>query len=169
MLLETQVGDHLRTVSVEAAGGTELVVTVDGRRYRVDAVRAGDSRLSLILLDRGHASRTVAVLPRGRGELDVWLADGTAFGAVVDARRRHSTSAGGEVSGEQRVTAPMPGRVVRVLVGVGDHVAARQPVIVVEAMKMENELRSPKAGQVKEVSAVDGMTVEAGRLLIVIE
>jgi biotin carboxyl carrier protein len=63
----------------------------------------------------------------------------------------------------------MPGRVVRILVGPGDEVTARQPVVVVEAMKMENELRSPKAGRVKDVSVAVGASVEAGRVLIVVE
>ena len=63
----------------------------------------------------------------------------------------------------------MPGRVVRMLVAPGDEVAARQPVVVVEAMKMENELRSPKAGPVKDVPVAVGASVEAGRVLVVIE
>jgi len=67
------------------------------------------------------------------------------------------------------VTAPMPGRVVRILVSPGETVAARQGVVVVEAMKMENELRSPKAGTVREVSVTTGTSVEAGRVLVVIE
>jgi biotin carboxyl carrier protein len=67
------------------------------------------------------------------------------------------------------VLAPMPGRVVRVLVAPGDEVAAKQGVVVVEAMKMENELRSPKAGRVKEVMVTPGTSVDAGRVLVVIE
>jgi biotin carboxyl carrier protein len=63
----------------------------------------------------------------------------------------------------------MPGRVVRVLVAPGDTVDARQPVVVVEAMKMENELRSPKAGRVKDVTVAAGTSVEAGRVLVVID
>jgi biotin carboxyl carrier protein len=63
----------------------------------------------------------------------------------------------------------MPGRVVRVLVEPGDEVAVRQGVVVVEAMKMENELRSPKAGRVKDVSVKAGDSVEAGRVLLVVE
>jgi biotin carboxyl carrier protein len=63
----------------------------------------------------------------------------------------------------------MPGRVVRVLVQPGDAVEARQPVVVVEAMKMENELRSPKAGRVKDVAVAAGTSVEAGRVLVVID
>jgi biotin carboxyl carrier protein len=63
----------------------------------------------------------------------------------------------------------MPGRVVRILVKPGDEIALRQGLIVVEAMKMENELTSPKAGRVKEVAVTEGTSVEAGRLLIVVE
>jgi biotin carboxyl carrier protein len=63
----------------------------------------------------------------------------------------------------------MPGRIVRVLVAVGDAVTARQAVVVVEAMKMENELRAPRDGRVKEITATAGDPVEAGRILVVIE
>ena len=65
--------------------------------------------------------------------------------------------------------APMPGRIVRVLVRAGDAVVAGQPLVVVEAMKMENELKSLKAGRVKEVSVGEGTSIEAGRLLVVVE
>ena len=77
---------------------------------------------------------------------------------AVNARRtgRGGADAAGTAHGEQRVVAPMPGRVVRVLVAAGDTVEARQPVVVVEAMKMENELRSPKAGRVKDVAVAAG-------------
>ncbi len=63
----------------------------------------------------------------------------------------------------------MPGRVVRVLVAVGDEVAHRQGLVVVEAMKMENELGAPRAGRVTEIAVAEGVSVEAGRLLSVIE
>ncbi len=63
----------------------------------------------------------------------------------------------------------MPGRVVRVLVGVGDEVGAQQGVVVIEAMKMQNELKSPKAGRVVRVAAVVGETVQQGDVLVVVE
>jgi len=63
----------------------------------------------------------------------------------------------------------MPGRVVNVLVSVGDEVAHLQGVLVVEAMKMENEIKSPKAGKVAEIRVTPGQTVEKGELLAVIE
>jgi biotin carboxyl carrier protein len=69
----------------------------------------------------------------------------------------------------QAITAHMPGRVMRVLVAVGDRVTARQGVVVVEAMKMENELRTPRDGVVKEVLVVPGAAVETGAVLVVVE
>ena len=63
----------------------------------------------------------------------------------------------------------MPGKVLRLLVKPGDEVKARQTLVVVEAMKMENELTSPKAGRVKDVAVKEGVSVEAGRLLVVVE
>ena len=96
---------------------------------------------------------------------------GTVGEATIDGRRsrRGRGDASGRSQGAQSIVAPMPGRVVRILVGPGDEVAVRQAVVVVEAMKMENELRSPKAGRVKDVSVVVGASVEAGRVLIVVE
>ncbi len=75
----------------------------------------------------------------------------------------------GAAEGRQAVAAPMPGRVIRVLVEAGQAVEAGQGLIVVEAMKMQNEMKSPKAGRVIEVKASDGATVAAGDVLIVIE
>jgi biotin carboxyl carrier protein len=89
---------------------------------------------------------------------------------VVDGQRQsRGRQAHAARPGEQRVKAPMPGRIIRVLVKAGDEVAHRQGLVVIEAMKMENELAAPKAGTVKEVSVTEGTSVEAGRLLVVIE
>ncbi|MFI5077517.1 MAG: biotin/lipoyl-containing protein, partial [Vicinamibacteria bacterium] len=71
-------------------------------------------------------------------------------------------------NGDQRIVAPMPGKVVKVLVAVGDSVEARQGVVVVEAMKMENELTVSRAGIVAKIEVTEGTSVEAGRLLIVV-
>jgi biotin carboxyl carrier protein len=127
--------------------------------------------LSLLFDGTGSASREVQVTPATvRGELLVTLA-GRNVSATVNGRRTGRVGADGGAGGpgDQAILAPMPGRVLRVLVSVGDEVAARQGVVVVEAMKMENELRSPKAGRIKEVSVTAGTLVEAGRVLLVVE
>jgi len=95
-------------------------------------------------------------------------------GAIVSVTRRagHSRSrhgaSGASTEGPQRLVAPMPGKVVRVLVKPGDQVVARQGLVVVEAMKMENELRAGRSGVVREVLVLEGASVEAGAPLVVI-
>lgn len=172
MTFEVDVNGRTRSVSVErASGSTHFRVTVDGRAHTVDAVRIGEFGLSLLVDGEAAVSREITVTPAGtRGALLVGL-EGRTIAASVNARRtgRGLADAGGHAHGEQAVVAPMPGRVVRVLVAPGDTVAARQGVVVVEAMKMENELRSPKAGRIKEVAVSPGMSVEAGRVLVIVE
>jgi biotin carboxyl carrier protein len=165
-----------RLVRGGVAAGVAFRVIVDGTPHLVDAVRVDGGALSFIQLDGGHSvglmgggrSHRVAITEGASGELTLALADGVVRATVNGRRSRR----GGEVAGaagEQRILAPMPGKVLRVLVQPGQDVAARQPLVVVEAMKMENELSSPRAGRVKEVTAVEGQSVEAGRILIVVE
>lgn len=96
--------------------------------------------------------------------------DGRIFSVeIFDPRELRSRSSAGASEGRQNIAAPMPGKVVRLLVAAGDIVEAGQGLIVVEAMKMQNEMKSPKAGTVAEVKTKDGATVAAGEILIVIE
>jgi biotin carboxyl carrier protein len=132
----------------------------------------GDADVSTVaVLDTGVApTYEVFVAPADiAGELLVTIEGRPVTVAVNGRRTRRGVDTAGQADGEQSVVAPMPGRVVRVLVAPGDEVAARQGVVVVEAMKMENELRSPKAGRVKNVSVAAGTSVEAGRVLVIIE
>jgi biotin carboxyl carrier protein len=168
---EIDVNGRMRRVSVERPFAGQYHVTLDGTVHKVDASRVGEYGLSLLLDGGTGTSCEVQVAPVGApGELLVTL-DGRTAAVSVNARRtrRGPTDGVSQTDGEQEIAAPMPGRVVRVLVAPGDEVVARQAVIVVEAMKMENELRSPKAGRVKHVSVTPGMSVEGGRVLIVIE
>ena len=172
MTFEIEVNGRVRFVSIERAGADGLFsVSVDGETTLVEARRSGGYGLSLLFPDAAHRSGAVAIAPgSAQGELLAYL-EGRSAAVTVNARRtgRGAADAGGAAHGEQKVSAPMPGRVVRVLVAPGDTVEARQPVVVVEAMKMENELRSPKAGRVKDVAVSPGTSVEAGRVLVVID
>ncbi|HVC18604.1 MAG TPA: biotin/lipoyl-containing protein [Vicinamibacterales bacterium] len=174
MIVEVDINGRVRTVSIEPAGAGYRV-TVDGRARMVDAVRLDPTTLSLLFVDEGGASWTVGVAGAAPGGgLSVSI-DGTTLSAAVSARRgawgrRAAAAADGRgPSGPQRLVAPMPGKVVRLLVRPGDTVKARQPMIVVEAMKMENEIRSPKAGVVAEIRVAEGTSVEAGSLLAVVD
>jgi biotin carboxyl carrier protein len=168
MTFEIELGGRSRTVSIERAGANRYRVAVDGHPHLVDAVKVGEFSLSLIVDGETGSSRELLVVPTsGTGELLVTL-DGLTATVSVDGRRtrRPGADAGGQVAGVQKVTAPMPGRVVRVLVGPGDEIAVRQPVVVVEAMKMENELRAGRDGYVAAIHVREGVSVEAGALLI---
>jgi len=178
---EIEINGEITTVAIEPVGaaGTHggtfrVAVAVHGTGGSSERtsheIHAARTDLGLSLLFAGdHRSVDVAVTPRAAGECLVQTPHLTVT-AVVDGRRFERTGpvdAGGH--GEQRVKAPMPGRVVRVLVKPGDTVAARQGLVVVEAMKMENELTVPRGGRVKEVTVSEGASVEAGRLLVIVE
>ena len=170
MTFEIELAGRTRTVSVERAVGGIYRVLLDGQPRELDVARVGVYGLSLLNRETG-ASREVQVTPANApGELLITLSGRTAV-ASVNGRRtgRGRADSGAGAAGEQAVTAPMPGRVVRVLVERGDEVDVRQGLVVVEAMKMENELRAARAGRVREVSVTPGASVEAGRVLVVIE
>jgi biotin carboxyl carrier protein len=89
---------------------------------------------------------------------------------VRDKKRlRGSASGGAGATGKISLTSPMPGKIVRVMLNAGDEVAANQGVLIVEAMKMQNEVLSPKTGKVAELRVIEGQTVNAGETLAVIE
>ena len=92
------------------------------------------------------------------------------FAVAVDDPRELSAEAGGSgPTGRRELRAPMPGKVIRVLVAEGDEVAAGQGIIVIEAMKMQNEMLSPKAGRVVTVNVQSGDAVATGQVLAAIE
>ena len=172
MTFEIEVNGRMRAVTIERAGSmpARFRVTVDGASRLVDAQRVGDFGVSMLFPESGDASGAVQIAPlSGGGELLGHIGGRTARVVVNGQRTRRSGADTVAAHGEQAIAAPMPGRVVRVLVGAGDAVQARQPLVVVEAMKMENELRSPKAGRVKNVAVSAGTSVEAGRVLVVVE
>lgn len=88
---------------------------------------------------------------------------------IEDPRALRSAGAAAGLEGRQTVTAPMPGKVVRVLVAEGDTVERGQGLVVIEAMKMQNELKAPKSGQVMSIGAAEGTAVAAGQMLAVVE
>jgi acetyl/propionyl-CoA carboxylase alpha subunit len=171
MTFEVEVGDRTLTVAVERTDRPgRLRVTLDGSHRIVDVSRIGEFGLSLLEEKAtGHVSRDFQIVPAGGGgELLVGLR-GRSIGVSVNGRRSAHADGALHGRGQIAIAAPMPGRVVRVLVSAGQEVEARQPVVVVEAMKMENELRAPRAGLVREITVVAGTSVEAGRVLAVIE
>jgi len=168
------VNGAVRGVTVERLdkGGNRFRVSWDDRIFVVDAVAVDAHTISLIQVDEGMESAVVRFVETSSpGEVDVHLGGAVVRVGVNRGRVRFGSDPSDDHGGEGvvRVVAPMPGKVVRRLVDPGDHVEARQALVVVEAMKMENELTAPRAGRVMEVRADEGMPVETGTVLVVIE
>jgi biotin carboxyl carrier protein len=169
--LNLDIGGRVRRLRVERRDG-HFQVAVDDRVFRVDPRQVTRDTVSLLVQEGDGPVRSVdaTVGPRpGSGTLEVTLDGQTLTAALVSrfgARAGEGSASGG---GPQQVTAPMPGKVVRVMVAAGDAVEPRQGLVVIEAMKMENELRAARAGRVKTVRAAEGQSVEAGALLVVVE
>lgn len=159
-------------ISVEAGAAPGLVrVTIDGQAREVDAVqvRPGtwsviiDGRAHLVDLDRRPSDRGVAVLRASAGTLDGTVTIEDAARHKLRAMSKRGGAAGG--AGE-RIVAPIAGKIVKVLVAMGDVVTAGQAVIVVEAMKMENEITATRGGTVTALGKGAGAAVDTGELLI---
>jgi biotin carboxyl carrier protein len=164
-LSSSTAGEKTRVIELEreAAGWR---VTLNGGAVAVDAVEITPNTLS-ILLD--GQSTEITVTPSPEDKLNLQTGSQEFIAEVIDPRawrgRRHSNV---EAEGRQQIVAPMPGKVVRLLVQAGDHVEAGQGLLVVEAMKMQNEIRSPKSGTVERVLAREGQPVNAGEVLCVV-
>jgi biotin carboxyl carrier protein len=167
---EVEIGER-RLQVVVTRSGAGFAVSVDGRIRQVDAARIDAHTLSLVVDSVWSNEVSIATDPVS-GLLDVHVG-ATPVAVTLNGRRRWSRKdeggGSGSGSGPQRLAAPMPGKVVRVLIKAGDLVTARQPVVVVEAMKMENELRASRDGTVAEIHVREGMSVDAGALLLVIQ
>ncbi len=159
-------------------------LTVNGQRYRVeierrngrwlcrinqepvdaDVVETGPGKYSVLL---GGRSFDAHVDPGTPESLQVTVGS-TPVEVVFEGNRRGGRRQGAAAAGRQPVTAPMPGKVVRVLVEPGAAVETGQGLVVLEAMKMQNELRAPRAGRVEQVLVRPGQAVNAGEVLVVV-
>lgn len=163
MTVWLEIGGKKRRVDLPGTAVSGVMeCAVDGRSMLVDARMLQGGILSLVV--EGRQYRCVL---DGEGV----LIGGKRFGFELSDPRSlqgRRGAATGE-AGPRAVKAPMPGRVVRVLVAAGEAVAEQQGVVVIEAMKMQNELKSPKAGTVVRVAVAVGDTVGTGDVLIVVE
>lgn len=153
-----------REIPVEVDGGR---VVVDGREVQAHLSRVPGTPLRHLLL--GGASVTVAMERREPGSWQVAVAGTQLEVEVIDERTRHIRSLTGGAAGPKAAThlkAPMPGLVVRVLVTPGQSVVPGQGLVVLEAMKMENELRCTTGATVQAVAVIPGQAVEKGQVLV---
>lgn len=162
MFFDATTGGTTSRIEVREAQG-RYRVTVGDKTIELDWVATGEHEAS-ILVDGASHDVALEKTPEGFGVLiggdrfDVELKDavkGVALGRVAHA-------------GPLKLTAPMPGKIVKVLVSEGDAVEAGRGVLVMEAMKMENELKAMRAGTIQEIRVKEGQAVETGALLLVI-
>jgi biotin carboxyl carrier protein len=162
--LQVKIGGRVRDVEFSREGG-EPRWRVDGRVMDVDAAEVEPGAYSILLEGQVYEAR---VDPAAEGlRIHVGGEDFTA--AIVDPREWHGRHGHAvEAEGRLQILAPMPGKIVRVLVKQGETVQAGQGIVVVEAMKMQNEVKSRKTGTVERVMAREGATVNAGEILAVV-
>ena len=166
--LAVRIDGRERIVEIDDADGS---VRVDGQAVGVE-VRAAEP--GIWILRRG-SEQTVAEVDGRGGKLAVEIRrpgrDALVIAAeVTDARRATIVGAARAAAGAAPVTvrSPIPGRLIKLLVKAGDTVAAGQTVVVLEAMKMENELAAPRGGRVAEIRCAEGAAVEAGQDLVIV-
>jgi biotin carboxyl carrier protein len=168
MKLTAEIAGEKREMVIEY-DGSRVVAEIDGRRYELEA-RASQPGVYLLLsggqvydcrVEQVGAKQEVAEVTVGNHAYPITLTD--------PKRLRGGQSIGAALDGTIQIVAPMPGKIVRVLVEVGAEVEAGAGLVVVEAMKMQNEMKSPKAGKVTSVNVQTGATVNAGDVLAIVE
>jgi len=165
MIYEVSVDGKIHRLELNKVG-ERWECKLDGEELNVDAVIARPNVLSLIVDGQAYEVKR----ERTASDLHLWVKSARFAVDVRDPRSLRSRRAvAGGVEGPQKLHAPMPGKIVRVLARAGTAVTAGQGVLVIEAMKMQNELKSPKAGVVKQVIAAEGTSVSAGEVLVIVE
>jgi biotin carboxyl carrier protein len=168
-VIVTGTDGKAQTFQVELIRGKDqqLFCKIDGQAINgLDARFNERDVLSLLLDGRSHEVRRDASASQQR----IVIGEESFAYEVRDPRSLGSRRAkAGSQDGPKKIKAPMPGKVVRIVAAEGSQVEAGQAVIVIEAMKMQNELKSPKVGTVKKIHATEGATVNAGDTLAEIE
>ncbi len=156
-----------REIELRELGENHYELILDGERTEVDVVKSGPTVYSMI--ENGHQVEAM-VDDKTDSDIDITTGGHLFHFSVVDERSRALlATASVQTSGPQRVEAEMPGKVVQVLVSLDDEVVAGTGIAIIEAMKMENEIKSPIDGRVTEIAVEPGQTVEPTQLLFVVE
>ena len=167
MAFIAKLGEETYTVEIEDVGKSLYRVAVDGNEFLVDGKKTGRTSYSLIVDNRSFEID----VDNTEDEYRV-LVDGRNYHVnLVDERKMRvgGAQSGLQLQGRQKVSVPMPGKVTAVLISEGDAVEKGQGLVIVEAMKMENEVCSPITGEVKEIKVKAGDAVEGGAVLAIVE
>ena len=164
MKYEAEIDGQKVNLDLDERDG-RITAAIDERRYEVEVLRP---EAGIYLLFAGDKVYEARVASPDSGILQVKLRGKSYSVNIIDRKHRRLGEDHGNDSQKQLV-APMPGKVVKLLLNVGDEVTPGQGVVVVEAMKMQNEIKSPKAGRIAEIRVTEGEAVAANQLLAVVE
>lgn len=167
MKLHANVADYQTEIQIRDEG-ERLFAKLDGRAYELEAHESADG---FLLTYNGKVFNCrVEGRPQSGNPIEIVVGTTGYLVTLTDPKRlRSAASAGAQGDAAARIIAPMPGKVVRVMVQAGATVAAGDGIMVVEAMKMQNEIKAPKAGTVITLNTQTGATVNGGDVLAVIE
>ena len=168
MIYEVSIAEKTYRVELVRTdeGQTKWTCKLNGREVPIDAALIQEGVLSILLNGKSYEVKQELI----GTETNVVMGHERFSASVRDPRSfRSRQRAGTSEQGVKKITAPMPGKVVRILAAVGDQVEAGQSVIVIEAMKMQNELKAPKSGVIKKITVAEGAAVEAGQALAEVE
>ena len=170
MKLKAQLSNTDREVTLNLNNNVASV-EIDGRRYDIDVRELAHGEYLLQSGANVYKCRVVHRRDSGAGNSFEVVLRGRSYtlGLIDPKRLRSGQSSAAHHTGAAEIVSPMPGKIVRVLVEAGANVEAGAGIIVVEAMKMQNEMKAPKAGVVLSINAAEGATVNAGDVLAVIE
>jgi biotin carboxyl carrier protein len=168
MLYDVTIDGKNYRLEIERAEG-RWSCRLDGHEVSVDAVLARPDVLSLRIGNQAYEIKSERVAGDKDNDWHVGVGSARFACEVRDPRALQSRARAADDRGPRKLTAPMPGKVVRVLVREGDRVEAGAGVLVVEAMKMQNEIKSPKKGTIQKMLAAEGVAVNAGDVLAIVE
>jgi biotin carboxyl carrier protein len=166
--LKVDIDGEAFSLELRRANGAAAEYVLSGAFARAGQASIAKTMPGVFSVLLGSGSFTVAVAQRG-SELEVWAGGRRHVVTLADPRDRAAKSDRASAAGPVEIRAQMPGKVIKVLVAQDAAVEAGQGVIIVEAMKMQNEMKSPKNGTVRKIHAAEGSTVAAGETLMVIE
>lgn len=169
MAVEIKVGDRTVWVNLISQEGNLLEVEIDGKIYKVDLLHTADGTFSI--LEGGHSYDIELVPHKKPKKYTAYTLYKTYEIEVIDAEARYllNRGANGFASNEKSISSPMPGKVVKVLVQEGDKIYEGDTAIIISAMKMESEYKSPKNATVKKINVKEGDTIEGNQILIELE
>ncbi len=169
MSYEVKLKNRVANVELIGKEGDQVLIAVDGKEYSLDFVKLSKGKYSIL---HRNKSFYLELIPGSNAKKYHVNTYNKSFDVeIVDAEAKYlaNRQKGTEDEGESVITAPIPGRVIKVMVEKGEEVEAGQNLIILSAMKMESEFKASKTGKVSDIKVSEGQSVEANQELVVLE